>query len=213
MMQGGAGMLFKRAWFQLTVIMIMWLLADFAAGQTETAKKAAAKNKYPVVVMETTVGTIRIEVFTDKAPITAKNFLDYADSGFYNNTIFHRVVPNFVIQGGGYLASMNRKPTKPAIQNESKNGLKNLRGTLSMARYSDPNSATSQFFINLKDNAHLDPPAGGGLGYAVFARVVEGMDVVDKIAAVKTGTKNVQGTPFQNVPLKPVTVKSAKVLR
>ncbi|MFH1574564.1 MAG: peptidylprolyl isomerase [Acidobacteriota bacterium] len=161
--------------------------------------------------METSMGTIRIEVFTDKAPVTAKNFLDYASSGFYAGTIFHRVVPDFVIQGGGYLENMNRKPTQPAIKNESKNGLKNLRGTLSMARYSDPNSATSQFFINLKDNANLDSTAGGW-GYAVFARVIGGMDVVDKIAAVKTATRNVQGTPFENVPVQAVVVKSAKVV-
>lgn len=185
-------------------------LTLLAEGQTAPAKKQAMAGKYPIVVMEATMGAIKIEVFTDKAPITAKNFLDYARSGFFSGTIFHRVVPKFVIQGGGYLANMTHKPTKPAIRNESKNGLKNLRGTLSMARLDDPNSATSQFFINLKDNPHLDPPAGGW-GYAVFARVIEGMEVVDKIAAVKTGTKNVQGTPFQNVPLQAITVKSAKV--
>jgi peptidyl-prolyl cis-trans isomerase A (cyclophilin A) len=119
-------------------------------------------------------------------------------------------VPEFVIQGGGYLENMTKKPTNPPIKNESKNGLKNLRGSLSMARYDDPNSATSQFFINLKDNAHLDPPAGGW-GYAVFARVVAGMDVVDRIATVATSTRSVQGTPFQNVPVKPIVVKSAQV--
>ncbi len=204
-------MAIKRTCIRLTAVLMVLCLIQVAAGQTEKAKKAAAKAQNPIVVMETDMGTVRIEVFTDKAPITGKNFIDYANSGFYNGTIFHRVVPNFVIQGGGYLTSMSRKPTRPAIQNESKNGLKNLRGYLSMARYDDPNSATSQFFINLKDNAHLDPPAGG-FGYAVFAKVVDGMDVVDKIAAVKTGTKSVQGTPFQNVPLKPITIKSAKVL-
>jgi peptidyl-prolyl cis-trans isomerase A (cyclophilin A) len=188
------------------------LIAGFLAFSAGVEAVLAQKGgNYPVVAMETTMGTIKIEVFTDKAPITGKNFIDYVNSGFYNNTIIHRVVPNFVIQGGGYVSSMSRKPTKPAIQNESKNGLKNLRGTLSMARYNDPDSATSQFFINLNDNAHLDPQ-GGNWGYAVFAKVVEGMDVVDKMAGVKTGTKNVQGTPFQNVPLKPIVVKSAKVL-
>ncbi len=193
----------------LAVIALAVLVTGAVSAQSPAAKGSAGA-KYPVVVMETNMGTIKLEVYTDKAPITAKNFLDYVNAGFYNGTIFHRVVPNFVIQGGGYSATMVRKPTKAGIQNESKNGLKNLRGTLSMARYDDPNSATSQFFINLKDNAHLDPPAGGW-GYAVFAKVIEGMDVVDKIAAVKTGTKNVQGTPFQNVPVEPVGVKSAKV--
>ena len=202
----------NRALLRLMATLIVGTLAYLATAQTAMAQKVDAKSKYPVVAMETNMGIIKIELFTDKAPITAKNFIDYVDSGFYNGTIIHRVVPDFVIQGGGYLASMNRKPTKPAIQNESQNGLKNLRGTLSMARYDDPNSATSQFFINLKDNAHLDPPAGG-FGYAVFAKVMEGMDVVDKMAAVKTGTKNVQGTPFQNVPLQPIIVKSAKVIR
>ncbi len=201
----------RRALLQLTTTLVVWSLAYPAAGRAALAQKADAKGKYPVVAMETTMGTIKIEVFTDKAPITGKNFIDYVNSGFYNNTIIHRVVPNFVIQGGGYLTSMSRKPTKPSIQNESKNGLKNLRGCLSMARYDDPHSATSQFFINLKDNAHLDPQSGN-FGYAVFAKVVDGMEVIDKIAGVKTGTKSVQGTPFQNVPLKPVIVKSAKVL-
>jgi peptidyl-prolyl cis-trans isomerase A (cyclophilin A) len=204
-------MVIRRISIKLTAILVALCMTQFSAAQTAKTKKAGAKAKHPIVVMETDLGTIKIEVFTDKAPITGKNFIDYVSSGFYNGTIFHRVVPDFVIQGGGYTASMSRKPTRPAIQNESKNGLKNLRGYLSMARYDDPNSATSQFFINLRDNPHLDPPVGG-FGYAVFARVVEGMDVVDKIASVKTGTRNVQGTPFQNVPLKPIAVKSAKML-
>jgi peptidyl-prolyl cis-trans isomerase A (cyclophilin A) len=182
----------------------------FAASGQASAEKTGAAGKHPIVVMDTTMGTIKIEVFTDKAPITAKNFLDYVNAGFYSGTVFHRVVPEFVIQGGGYLENMTRKTTNPPIKNESKNGLKNLRGTLSMARYDDPNSATSQFFINLKDNAHLDPPPGG-MGYAVFAKVVDGMDVVDRIATVATSTRSVQGTPFQNVPVKPVVVKSARV--
>jgi peptidyl-prolyl cis-trans isomerase A (cyclophilin A) len=198
----------KKVWIPMAAILIATVPASFAWGQTKKAANAAVRN--PVVVMETTMGTVKIELFTGKAPITAKNFLDYAKSGFFDGTIFHRVVAGFVVQGGGYTENMTPKPTRSGIQNESKNGLKNLRGTLSMARYDDPNSATSQFFINLNDNSNLDP-SGGDWGYAVFGKVVEGMDVVDKIAAVKTATRNVMGTPFQNVPLQPIVVKSAKV--
>jgi len=197
-------------WLQMFAVSAALSLAIAASGQNKAEKKAGAGGKHPIVVMETTMGTIKIEVLTDKAPVTAKNFLDYVTAGFYTGTVFHRVVPEFVIQGGGYLENMTMKPTTPPIKNESKNGVKNLRGALSMARYGDPNSATSQFFINLKDNAHLDPPPGGW-GYAVFARVIDGMDVVDKIAAVATATRSVQGTPFQNVPVRPVVVKSAEV--
>lgn len=203
----------RNLWIQILAILFALPLTLSASGQTKKGQKAAASAKHPTVVMETTMGTIKVEVFTDKAPVTAKNFLDYVTSGFYNGTIFHRVDPTFVIQGGGYLENMAPKPTKLPIRNESKNGLKNVRGTLSMARYT-PDSATSQFFINLKNNSNLDPEnSAGGWGYAVFARVIEGMDVVDKIAAVKTATKNVLGTAFGNVPLQPVVLKSAKVLQ
>jgi len=198
-------MTIKRTCILMAAILIALPLTIFARGQAKTGKKAPAKN--PVVVMETTMGTIKIELFAGKAPITAKNFLDYVNSGFYNGTIFHRVAPGFVIQGGGYLENLTPKPTMPGIKNESKNGLKNLRGTLSMARYDDPNSATSQFFINLKDNSNLDP-SGSGWGYAVFGKVIDGMAVVDKIAEVKTVVKNAS---FPTVPAQPVVVKSAKV--
>ena len=201
----------KTTWIRIIAVLLALPLAALVSGQTKTAKKVAARAKYPVVAMETTAGTIKIEVFTDKAPVTAKNFLGYVNSGFYTGTIFHRIVPDFVVQGGGYLVDMTPKLTKPGIKNESKNGLKNLRGTLSMARHADANSATSQFFINLKDNPHLDP-LPGGWGYAVFAKVVEGMEVVDKIAKVKTATRSIRGTAFDNVPLQAIAVKSAKVL-
>lgn len=170
-------------------------------GQKKTAKSQAN----PVVALDTTIGTIKVQLYPAKAPITTKNFLDYVNSGFYNGTIIHRV--DFVIGLGGYTEALMGKPTRPAIKNESKNGLKNLRGTLAMARYDDPNSATSQFFINLKDNKHLDPP-GGGFGYAVFGKVIGGMDVVDKIANVKTGNKG----SFSNIPLQTIVVKSAKII-
>jgi peptidyl-prolyl cis-trans isomerase B (cyclophilin B) len=133
-------------------------------------------------------GKIVIELDAERAPGTTANFLSYVDGGFYDGTIFHRVIPNFMIQGGGHGSDGGQKRTglKPAIQNEAKNGLKNERGTIAMARTGDPHSATSQFFINLKDNAFLDFPGNDGWGYCVFGRVAEGMDVVDKIAAVET---------------------------
>ncbi len=203
----------RNLWVLTLAVLLALPLAVFPSGQAKKAQTAAASSKHPIVVMDTTMGTIRIEVYTDKAPITAKNFLAYVNSGFYNGTIIHRVVPGFVIQGGGYTETMAPKTTQPAIKNESKNGLKNLRGTLSMARYTDPDSATSQFFINLGDNSNLDPEsAQGGWGYAVFAKVTVGMDVVDKIAGVKTATRSVMGTPFENVPVQAVVVKSAKVV-
>ncbi len=154
---------------------------------------------------ETSLGDFTVELFEDDAPISAKNFLDYAAAGHFDGTLFHRVIPGFVIQGGGLKQDMSEKPTRAPIKNEATNGLKNRRGTLSMARTSDPHSATSQFFVNLVDNAFLDPGRGGA-GYAVFGCVTEGMDVIDKIAKVKTGNKGMH----QDVPVDNVVVKSAK---
>ncbi len=160
-----------------------------------------------MVKLETTKGAIVIEVNETAAPVTAANFLQYVKDGFYDGTIFHRVIPNFMIQGGGFTPDMKQKTTRPPIVNEAKNGLKNKRGTLAMARTNDPNSATAQFFINLVDNANLDYSARNP-GYAVFGQVVEGMDVVDAIAKVKTGIKGM----FQDVPDEPIIIKSAKVV-
>jgi cyclophilin family peptidyl-prolyl cis-trans isomerase len=161
----------------------------------------------PVVVMETNHGTIKIEVFEDKAPISAKNFLAYVDDKHYDGTVFHRVIPNFMIQGGGFEPGMKEKKTKEAIKNESSNGLKNERGTLAMARTRVADSATSQFFINVKANEFLDKAnAQDGVGYAVFGRVTEGMDVVDKIKSVKTADKG----GHENVPVEDVVIKSVK---
>ncbi|MEI6564331.1 MAG: peptidylprolyl isomerase [bacterium] len=157
------------------------------------------------VVMETSEGNIEIELFGDKAPISASNFLAYVDAKYYDNTIFHRVIPNFMIQGGGFEAAMNQKPTKAPIKNEATNGLKNDRGTLAMARTSVVDSATSQFFINVANNDFLNNGARD-FGYAVFAKVTAGMDVVDKIAAVRTTTKNGMG----DVPATTVLIKSVK---
>ncbi len=159
----------------------------------------------PIVLFETTMGNIKIELDMQNAPNSSENFLAYVDDGYYIGTTFHRVIPNFMIQGGGITADMQDKPSSRApIQNEANNGLKNDRGTLAMARTSDPHSATSQFFINHADNAFLNFTGESmqGWGYAVFGRVVEGMDVVDAIAQVATGNKG----GHQNVPLETITI-------
>jgi peptidyl-prolyl cis-trans isomerase A (cyclophilin A) len=179
-------------------------VAALGMGSRGFAQGAAKK---PVVIMETTLGQIQIELNPEKAPISSKNFLDYVESGHYNGLAFHRVIPGFMIQGGGMTPDLQPRKTKPPIKNEGGNGLKNERGTLSMARTSDPDSATSQFFINVADNKSLDRPNPDGHGYAVFAKVIKGMDVVDKIVAVETGSQG----PHQNVPVKPILIKSAKL--
>lgn len=161
-----------------------------------------------VVRLSTSEGDIRIELDAEKAPKSVANFLQYVKAGHYNGTVFHRVIENFMIQGGGFDLKMVQRPTKPPIPLESRNGLTNVRGTVAMARTSDPNSATSQFFINVVDNAFLDAAnARDGNGYAVFGKVIEGMDVADKIRVTETG--NVNG--MQNVPLKPITINKAIV--
>lgn len=168
-----------------------------------------AGSKNPQVVLETSMGRIVLELFLDRAPKTVDNFLGYVRWGHYDGTIFHRVIPNFMIQGGGITPDMKEKLTGMSIQNEADNGLKNRRGTVAMARTPDPHSATAQFFINTKDNKFLDHKArtSKGWGYTVFARVVEGMDVVDAISKVKAGTKG----SYQDVPLEPVVIVKAKV--
>ena len=163
---------------------------------------AATKEMKPMVVIETSKGNITLELDEAKAPETVKNFLQYVDDKFYEGTIFHRVIGTFMIQGGGFSRDMTQKPTRSPIRNEARNGLKNRRGAIAMARTSDPNSATAQFFINVVDNAGLDYPNPDGHGYAVFGRVVEGMDVVDAIKTVQTGTRG--GHP--NVPVQPVEI-------
>ena len=164
----------------------------------------------PQVMLSTSLGDITIELDEVKAPITVKNFLDYVNSGFFSGTIFHRVIPNFMIQGGGFTADMSQKSTTAPIANEADNGLKNNRGTLAMARTSDPHSASGQFFINLKDNGFLNHTAktGQGWGYAVFGWVTGGMGVVDAIAQVETGNAG----PHSDVPKTPVVIVEAKVV-
>lgn len=159
-----------------------------------------------MVTIETSHGDIVVELFEDEAPISSENFRKYAEEGFFADTVFHRVIPNFMIQGGGMTADMSRKETRAPIRNEAKNGKKNLRGTLAMARTSEVDSATSQFFINLRDNSFLDH-GGRDFGYAVFGRVAEGMDVVDEIAKVPTGTK----AGHSDVPVDPVTIVTVRI--
>jgi peptidyl-prolyl cis-trans isomerase A (cyclophilin A) len=167
--------------------------------------------KNPTVILQTSVGDIKIELYPDKAPITVKNFLDYARIGFYNGTIFHRVVRGFVIQGGGVTPELKEKATRAAIKNEAANGLLNERGTISMAREEEPDTASAQFFINLVDNARLNHHGNTGraMGYAVFGKVIEGMGVVDKIGTSPTKAVNAE---YANVPMTPIILKSVKIL-
>jgi cyclophilin family peptidyl-prolyl cis-trans isomerase len=158
-----------------------------------------------MIVLSTTLGDVTIELDAAAAPITVENFLTYVDDGFYDGTIFHRVIPNFMVQGGGMTADMKEKPTHQPIKNEAKNGLKNTRGTLAMARTQIVDSATAQFFINLSDNMFLDHGTRD-FGYAVFGKVIKGMEVVDAIAKVKTGSKG----PHQDVPVETVVINSAR---
>ncbi len=160
-----------------------------------------------MIRFETTLGDFTVELFEKEAPLSVANFLRYIEDEFFDGTIFHRIVPGFVIQGGGFTEDMTQKRTQPPVKNEADNGLKNGRGTLSMARTNDINSATSQFFVNLKDNDFLDH-SRGNFGYAVFAQVTEGMDVVDKIAAVETGRRR----GFDDVPVEAVIMKSVRRL-
>jgi peptidyl-prolyl cis-trans isomerase B (cyclophilin B) len=159
----------------------------------------------PSVVITTSSGIMKAELFEDKAPITVKNFLAYVDEKFYDNTVFHRVIATFMIQGGGFEPGMKQKKTKAAIKNESSNGVSNARGTLAMARTNDPDSATAQFFINTVDNKFLDKAQSrDGAGYCVFGKVTEGLDVLDKIKAVKTGNK----AGHSDVPVQDVVIQS-----
>ena len=177
-----------------------------AKGDNST-KTVSSTGGNPMVLMSTSMGDIKIELYPDKAPITVENFLGYVRDGFYDGTIFHRVIPGFMIQGGGFTPDMNQKPTKDPIKNEADNGLKNDKGTIAMARTNVVDSATSQFFINEASNDFLNH-GSRDFGYAVFGEVVEGMDVVDRIAAARTGSVGM----FQDVPKEAIMIKSVKVL-
>lgn len=185
------------------------LAAALAAPAGAAFAQAPTTAASPRVLLVTTEGDITLELDAQRAPKTVANFIEYVKSGHYDGTIFHRVIGGFMIQGGGYTADLAPKPTRAPITLESRNGLKNDRGTIAMARTGDPNSATSQFFINVVDNPRLNYPQPDGNGYAVFGRVVEGMDVVDRIKAAPTTAKSV----FQNLPEKPIVVKSATILK
>jgi peptidyl-prolyl cis-trans isomerase B (cyclophilin B) len=190
---------------RLLFSLLFFFTLSFAAHGDETANRSDYMIKFT-----TSLGDILIETYPEEAPISVDNFVKYVESGFYDGTVFHRVIPDFVVQGGGMLPGMQQKQTRAGIQNEADNGLRNLIGTLSMARTSDPNSGTSQFFINLKNNDFLDHKSKtpAGWGYAVFAKVVEGMDVVDKIASVKTTTFG----PYTDVPAEDVVLIKAEVV-
>ena len=162
----------------------------------------------PSVDMQTSMGRIVIELDSEKAPKTVQNFVQYVNEGFYNGTVFHRVIPGFMIQGGGFTVDLQQKSAARKVENEGKNGLKNDRGTIAMARTADPHSASSQFFINHRDNAALNYPASDGWGYTVFGKVTQGMEVVDKIARVATGNRSMH----QDVPLEPVIIQSVKII-
>lgn len=194
-------------------IMLFFCLISLASlcfsevkGDRYMTKEDTSKN--PVVLIKTNMGDIKVELEKDKAPITVKNFLQYVHEGFYNHTIFHRVIDGFMIQGGGFTKNFQQKPTHASIQNEAENGLLNKKGTIAMARTSDVNSATAQFFINVVDNPFLDFKGKNphAYGYCVFGKVIDGMNVVDKIKKVKTGTQG----PYENVPSDTVEILEVK---
>ena len=186
-------------------ILILLLVVVFGM-----SKVSFAETVNPKVRLETNKGVIVLELDATAAPKTVENFLGYVQDGFYDGTIFHRVIKQFMVQGGGFTTDMEQKSTRGQIQNEADNGLKNKRGTIAMARTSDPHSATSQFFINIVDNAYIDFTAKNaqGWGYCVFGKVIEGLDVIDAIEAVKTTTKR----PHQDVPIEPVIIEKAVVV-
>jgi peptidyl-prolyl cis-trans isomerase A (cyclophilin A) len=164
-----------------------------------------AQESAPKVLFQTTAGSFTVEVYPDKAPKTVENFLQYVKDKHYNGTIFHRVIPNFMVQGGGFTSNMQQKPTRAPVPLEANNKLKNDRGTIAMARTSDPNSATAQFFINVVDNQNLNAPRPDGYGYTVFGKVLQGMDTIDKIRSMPTTSAGM----YQDVPQTPIVINSA----
>lgn len=199
--------MFKRIILALILCGLFSVL--LIAGNADAAAPAP-KSGNPVVLMETSLGTVKIELYADKAPLSAKNFLEYANSGFYEGTIFHRVIPGFMAQGGGFTTDRKQKETRAPIKNEAGNGLKNDRGTIAMARTASPDSATAQFFINVVNNDGLNRPSPDGYGYAVFGRVIDGMDVVDKIVTTPKQRLNML---FSDIPATPVVIKSVKTVK
>lgn len=194
--------------YRVFLVLIVGILSLTSRGFSATEEaKPMEKHKNPIVILKTSEGYIKLELYQDQAPATVSNFLRYVNDGSYNDTIFHRVIPGFMIQGGGFTVDFKQKPTGAPIKNEADNGLKNLKGTIAMARTSDPNSATSQFFINTADNAFLDfkNASPSGWGYAVFGKVISGMDVVEKIQKAKTGNYEAH----RDVPINPIIIENA----
>jgi len=191
------------------VIVGAFALSQFGNRQSISAAEEPTKGGTVIVDMQTSKGTIVLELYPDQAPETVANFVQYARDGFYDGTVFHRVIPKFMIQGGGFEPGMRQKPTRAPIPNEADNGLKNETGTIAMARTSDPHSATAQFFINVNDNAFLNHSnkTPQGWGYAVFGRVIEGMDVVHAIENVSTGNRG----PHGDVPVEDVVIEQVRV--
>jgi peptidyl-prolyl cis-trans isomerase A (cyclophilin A) len=197
----------EEAMLKKILVILACALPVLCASIAGTSESVA---RNPVVLMETSLGNVKLELFAKEAPLSVKNFLDYVNSGFYDGTVYHRVIPNFMIQGGGFTSDLMQKQTNLPIRNEADNGLKNRSGTLAMARTMVVDSATAQFFINVADNSPLNhrDKTSQGYGYAVFGKVSDGMDVVHKIAAVKTGMQK----GFRDVPETPVVIRSMKVL-
>lgn len=195
--------------FALLLLLVPGAVAAQDTAQTEPETAAAEASSNPRVTFQTTKGSFTVELYPDKTPKTVENFLQYVESGFYDGTIFHRVIPNFMAQGGGYTVDMEKKETRGPIQNEADTGVSNTRGTIAMARTGNPHSATAQFFVNVADNTNLDHRSKDmrGWGYTAFGRVVDGMDVVDSIVSVPTTRRNGMG----DVPVEPVVIQSASV--
>jgi len=195
------------AFAALAIALALFTSSAVRAATAAVPDEAQAGAAGAVVVVKTSLGEIRIELDKGKAPASVENFLGYVGQKHYDGTVFHRVIDGFMIQGGGFTADMVKKPTGPPVKNEAQNGLRNVRGSIAMARTADPNSATCQFFINVADNPGLDYPKPDGHGYTVFGRVTAGMDVVDKIKAVATGEKG----GMRDVPVTPVVIESVRL--
>ncbi|MGX8941632.1 peptidylprolyl isomerase A [Symbiopectobacterium sp. Eva_TO] len=195
--------MFKRTLVAAAALVSLTMFSSSVMVSSAIAAPAATTR----VLLTTSEGNIELALDNQKSPVSVKNFVEYVNSGFYNGTTFHRVIPGFMVQGGGFVDEMKQKATNPPIKNEADNGLRNVRGTIAMARTAEKDSATSQFFINVADNAFLDH-GQRDFGYAVFGKVLKGMDVADKISQVQTSNVG----PYQNVPSKPIVIKSAKVL-
>ena len=198
----------RRSTALATVAALAFAFSGALHAQSAASSPGGGAAAPVVVTLETTAGAIVLELDAQHAPRTVANFTQYVNDGFYPGTIFHRVIPGFMIQGGGFTKEQQQKTTRAPVAIESNNGLKNVRGSIAMARTSDPNSATAQFFINLVDNSFLDYPGRDGNGYTVFGRVVEGMDVVDKIGATPTANR---GGAFSNLPVTAIVIEKARI--